>query len=767
MRKSRIVLLFVILITHILASSFILAKTNEETVKDKPKLIIGDDINYPPYSYVGSNGRATGFNVEIAKAVGESMGYDVEIRLDEWSKTRQALENGEIDAIAGMFYSAEREAYYSFSLKHSITNGDIFTRNDTKINTIKDLKGKTIVVQKADIVAEYLSKTDLNIQLVEVPTVDEALELVANGTYEYAGVLKLPGLYSIKNNKLENIRACNLMLTPNDYCMAVKMGNEDLLLTLNGGLQVIKATGEYQAIYDKWLGIYEKKDLFTFLMNYKWFIIVSLVILVGLIGISITLKHMVDIKTRELREANNILQDYNHEISKKNEMLMTSEEELIAQLEEINSQRDYISFLASHDSLTNLPNRRRFNQELESILREQAVGAVILMDLDNFKSINDTMGHTFGDKVLVNVSRRLETMISRDLFISRFGGDEFIMLLKEKDKQYIDVTLKKLCALFDERLIIDENEMIVTISMGISLFPEDSTKVNQLIMNADMALYSVKNSGKNGYRFFDIGMINKLERRSYIESIIREAIDNDGFKMVYQPQVHLLTGDTHAYEALIRLKNYSISPAEFIPIAEENGMILKIGRIVTHKVIEQISKWQSKGLPNLPVSINFSATQLHDNDYLDFIKKELGNYHVNPRLIEIEITENVFLENKEQTLTFLLKLKQFGIKISIDDFGTGYSSLSYLTFLPVNKVKIDRILSQRFLESNNLKVMDSMISLFHSLNLVVVAEGIEKYEQFLRLRDNRCDYIQGYYFSKPLEAEEIEKTPSINYYEVN
>lgn len=764
MRKIHLVLLL-IFIVHFLVSTTILADSNEEN--ERPKLIIGDDINYPPYSYVGGNGEATGFNVEIARAVGESMGYDVEIRLDEWSKIREALENGEIDAIAGMFYSVDRKNYYSFSSKHSITNGDIFTRSKTEIDSIEDLRGKTVVVQKADIVAEYLAEKNFGIQLVEVPTVDEALALVADGTYDYAGLLKLPGLYSIKDNKLQDLKAGNLMLTPNDYCMAVKKGNEDLLLSLNGGLQIIKATGEYQQIYDKWLGIYEEKDLFSYLKAYKWVIILSLIILFGLMGISVTLKHMVNIRTRELKETNNILQNYNQEISNKNEQLMTSEEELIAQLEEINNQRDYISFLASHDSLTNLPNRRRFNQELDSTLRGKAAGAVILMDLDNFKSINDTMGHTFGDRVLVGVSRRLDTIVSEDLFISRFGGDEFIILLKNIDNQNdIEVVAKKICHIFDERISIGENEMMITVSMGISLFPRDSKNVNQLIMNADIALYSVKNTSKNGYRFFDITMTKDLERKSYIESIIRDAIDNDGFKMVYQPQVHLLTGATHTYEALLRLKHDVISPAEFIKITEDNGMILKVGRIVTQKVIEQLYKWQSQGYPVIPVSINFSATQLHDGGYIDFISEELKRYKIDPKLIEIEITENVFLENKEQTLAFLIKLRELGIKISIDDFGTGYSSLSYLTFLPINKVKIDRSLSQRFLENDNIKVMESMILLFHSLNLEVVAEGIETYQQFLRLRDSQCDYIQGYYFSKPLEVEDVAANPMMNYYNV-
>lgn len=460
------------------------------------------------------------------------------------------------------------------------------------------------------------------------------------------------------------------------------------------------------------------------------------------------------------------LKESNREIFEKNQLLTTSEEELMAQLEENDAQREYINFLAFHDPLTNLPNRRQFIEMLESALKLGTRGAVILLDLDNFKSINDTMGHVYGDKVLMGVSKRLEAIVEDNVFVSRFGGDEFLILLKSEDNlERVKLLVDKIIHIFKEKLTIDEYEVTIAFSMGISLFPQDSQEVNQLIMNADLALYAVKDLGKDGYKFFDASMAEHLLRRSVIESIILEALDHDGFKMVYQPQVNLLTGEVHAYEALLRLKDHPISPAEFIPIAEETGAIIKIGRIVTQKVIEQLSIWQSQGYEVKPISINFSASQLHDTNYLQFIIDELDAHKVKPENIEIEITENIFLDNRDQTLSFLMKLKETGMKISIDDFGTGYSSLSYLTYLPIDKIKFDRSLSIKFLEIESMKVMDSLILLAHSLNLEVVAEGIETFEQFSRLRAGKCDYIQGYYFSKPLEVEAVENNFSRNYYE--
>ena len=446
----------------------------------------------------------------------------------------------------------------------------------------------------------------------------------------------------------------------------------------------------------------------------------------------------------------------NNEIVGKNDLLMASEEELTSQLVEIDQQKEYINFLAFHDFLTGLPNRRSFVDFLTDKINMGHKGAVVLLDLDDFKGINDILGHVFGDRVLETIAKRLENVVDDKIFVSRFGGDEFLILI-ETDETDCDLNnyVKKMSHIFDDKIHIDDNNIEIKFSMGISLFPEDGIDVNQLVMNADLAMYAVKNTGKNGYKFFDTGMMDYQIKKTKIEVILRNAIENDGFKMVYQPIVNVETGQVYGYEALLRLKEYNISPSEFIEIAEKNGSIIKIGRIVTQKVIEQLSKWRKSGLDIKPVSINFSANQLHDGGYVQFIIDILNKYNIEANLLEIEITENIFLENKQVTLAFLKQLKEMGIKIAIDDFGTGYSSLNYLTFLPVDKIKLDRSLNMRFLEIENIKVMDSMISLVHSLGFTVIAEGIETIDQVKRLKIANCDYIQGFYFSKPLGEEQI------------
>jgi diguanylate cyclase (GGDEF)-like protein len=448
----------------------------------------------------------------------------------------------------------------------------------------------------------------------------------------------------------------------------------------------------------------------------------------------------------------------NQELTTSNELLASSEEELMAQLEEIESQKEIIRLLAEHDPLTDLPNRRLFQEHLSTILEQGGTGAVIMLDLDNFKGINDTLGHVFGDLVLQYVAQKLNETASSHTFISRFGGDEFLILL-EYHHMLNDITsyINTLQEAFNQRVVINQHEVMIEFSIGISCFPEDSSDINQLVMNADLALYHIKNTGKNNYAFFNLTMFEELNAKRIIKDVLRDAIENDGFKMVYQPLIDLKTGYIVGYEALLRLKNNRFNPGDFIPVAEEDNMIFIIGRLVTEMTIKQMKLWASKGYVPRTVSINFSAVQIHDYSYKDFLLECLTIHRINPKHITIEITENIFLENRTSTIAFLNELRKHGIRIAVDDFGTGYSSLSYLSDLPIDCIKLDRSMGTKFLELKNIAVMDSLIALGHSLNLTVIAEGIESYEQVRRLSVGKCDIVQGYYFSRPLEVDAVEE----------
>lgn len=446
----------------------------------------------------------------------------------------------------------------------------------------------------------------------------------------------------------------------------------------------------------------------------------------------------------------------NDEITYKNNLLVNKEEVLTVKLEEIESQKEYIKYLAEHDPLTNLPNRRKFREVLKDSLERAGKGTVVLLDLDNFKGINDTLGHIFGDKVLMHISQKIQEFIVGDVFVSRFGGDEFLLLFEGETSHEDTISyIKCLQDHFSNIFNIDQHDIKIEFSVGVSVFPDDSRDINDLIMYADLALYTIKNSGKNNYAFFSQEMADHLKFKESTKEILRTAIINDGFKVLYQPIVDINTGEIMSYEALLRLKDHKISPDIFIKIAEEEGLIITIGRIVTQKVVEQLVSWKDSGLPLKPVSINFSAVQIHDHLYKDYLFELLQTNDIDPRLIVIELTENIFLENTDNTIELMKDLREKGIRIAIDDFGTGYSSLYYLTYLPIDYVKLDRELCLKFLELENISVMDSLILLIHSLNLKVIAEGIEDYEYVRRLIVGKCDAVQGYYFSVPIAADEV------------
>ncbi|MEL7655842.1 MAG: EAL domain-containing protein, partial [Bacillota bacterium] len=278
-----------------------------------------------------------------------------------------------------------------------------------------------------------------------------------------------------------------------------------------------------------------------------------------------------------------------------------------------------------------------------------------------------------------------------------------------------------------------------------------------IIMFADLALYHVKNSGKNHFAYFNNIMADHLRYKLDNKKILQHAIENDGFRMVYQPQISLKTGRITGYEALVRLKEYNISPSDFIGAAEENGLIIPLGRIITKLVVEQMSIWNQLGFPPKPIAINFSVLQLNDIGFKDYLQDLLSEYGVEPEYIELEITEHIFMEKKEAAIELINDLKTYGIRFTIDDFGAEYSSLSYLASLPIDALKLDRELNHRFLDFENPEVMESLINFIHSLGKSVIAEGIEEFRHVKKLIKSSCDSVQGFYFSEPLDAEDVWK----------
>ena len=417
---------------------------------------------------------------------------------------------------------------------------------------------------------------------------------------------------------------------------------------------------------------------------------------------------------------------------------------------------------AFYDSLTELPNRTLFidklSKSLETACKKNNMVSLLALDLDNFRTINDTLGHQAGDQLLKNIGILLRKHVEKSDVIARLEGDEFVIL--QSDIKNIDEatnTAEKIIHSLQQPWIMDNKEFYITASIGICIYPYHGTDVHTLLKNADTAMYRAKSFGKNKYQLFNQQMNIDIMERLELESYLRHALKRNEFFLLYQPQIDTRTKLITGAEALIRwahpIKGV-ISPMDFIPMAEETGLIVSIGEWVLKTACRQSREFQEAGLPPICIAINISAKQLQQSDFPDVVKRVLEETGLEPERLELEITETVAVADLDNTINILNKLKSMGIKISLDDFGTGYSSLNYLKRLPINTLKIDKsFIRDISLSANEEPIARSLISLAHSMRLSVIAEGIETQEQYEFIKRQKCDKVQGYLFSKPLPPE--------------
>jgi diguanylate cyclase (GGDEF)-like protein/PAS domain S-box-containing protein len=425
-----------------------------------------------------------------------------------------------------------------------------------------------------------------------------------------------------------------------------------------------------------------------------------------------------------------------------------------------------MSYLAQHDSLTDLPNRTllsdRLTQAIALAHRNGKKLAVLFLDIDRFKHINDSLGHAIGDRLLQSVAQRLLACVRRSDTVSRQGGDEFVILLPEvahvQDAAAIGDVI--LLALSTPHHIV-KHDLHVTASIGIATYPDDGTDAETLMQNADLAMYHAKDNGRDNYQFFKADMNVRAVERQFVEVALRHAVDQREFVLQYQPQMNLGTGAIIGVEALIRWRHPErglVPPAHFIPIAEECGVIAAIGRWVLREACCQAQTWQRAGLPPVRVAINISAAELRAKDFVAGVRATLLETGLDPRYLELELTETFLMQDSKSTLGVLLALKAMGVQLALDDFGTGYSSLSYLRRFPIDTLKIDQSFVRDITtDAGDAGIVSAVISMGKSLNMRVVAEGVETQEQLAFLQEQRCPEGQGYHFSRPLVAREFTR----------
>lgn len=423
---------------------------------------------------------------------------------------------------------------------------------------------------------------------------------------------------------------------------------------------------------------------------------------------------------------------------------------------------EHVRFLATHDSLTGLPNRVMFSEilqvSIESARRHGRKLAILFIDLDRFKNINDTLGHEAGDLLLVEMAKRLSYCLRGSDFISRLGGDEFVVLVPEVDDADLIVRVAgKILAEAIQPIDVMGQECRVTASIGISVFPDDADDEQTLMKYADKAMYRAKEEGKNNYQFFSADIKARSLERLILENNLRMALERDEFFLVYQPKRDLQTGEIAGVEALLRWSNPMlglVSPAQFIPVAEETGLIVLIGRWVLETACHQHMLWQQQGLPALGMAVNLSARQFFDDQLFSDVRSVLQRTGMSPHLLEMEITEGMVMQDVERAVRILTGIKSLGVRLAIDDFGVGYSSLAQIKRFPIDTLKIDGSFIREIPANIEDKaITEAIIAMGRTLSLTVIAEGVETEEQEAFLREHACDQSQGYYFSRPVSAD--------------
>lgn len=416
--------------------------------------------------------------------------------------------------------------------------------------------------------------------------------------------------------------------------------------------------------------------------------------------------------------------------------------------------------LAFHDHLTNLPNRRSFMNQLRSEVMDRKFNrsklSVLFIDLDHFKQINDQWGHDAGDTVLKEAANKIRSAIRPMDVAARFGGDEFIVMLKDvRDEDDVIRVVEKILELFQNPIKQSDQDYPVTCSIGVAYYPDHGQTAEDLIQNADTALYYVKNRDKNNFMIFNQSMENQSLERRILENALRQGIKEQQFYLEFQPKININSNELIGMETLVRWNHPQlgiISPGKFIPLAEESGLIIPLGEWILRESCRQVAEWQDQGYPPLSLSVNISVRQLDDLDFVDKLKTILEETGLDPRNLELEITENV-LVNDKNTVSVLKKIRKLGVETSIDDFGTGYSSLSYIKELPINTLKIDQsFIKDIHTNRESKEIVKAIIQLANSIGLNVIAEGIEVKEHVEELSKEGCILGQGYYYSRPLKA---------------
>lgn len=494
---------------------------------------------------------------------------------------------------------------------------------------------------------------------------------------------------------------------------------------------------------------------------------IGLAVVLATIGVLLVMNIVQNFRIRrDMQKSENELLDNYQSLKTAYDEMSQAKEELLEHCEELTKSKERMQKTAYTDYLTCLPNRLGYSEFIESEVHAMHQGesmAILDIDIDNFKLINESYGHSYGDDTLREVGRRLTRLVlERGAYLARIGGDEFAVVLKDfSGREELQAQIQQIINYIKEPYRIGEKEFLLTVSVGVVLAPIDGMNCQVLTRNMDAAKFFAKTHGRDMFMFYDDSLSQTIAAKLELQSEIRRAIEDRAFEVYFQPQIDLTSEQIIGFEALLRWNHPErgvILPSEFIPAAEESGLIVPLGEFVLRESCQKLKKWQDEGYVKQVLAVNLSARQFKDRDFMEKVIKIIEETKIDPRQLELEITESMALDDLEYAIKTLQKLKTLGVSFALDDFGTGYSSLNYLKRLPVNQLKIDKSFMDKVLEDHSdQKIVETIIALAQALDLIVIAEGVESAEQADFLKSVSCNKAQGYLYSKPLRETDIKE----------
>ncbi len=699
----------------------------------------------PPVVALKKGDAPEGIAIDVIRYVAEHEGWHVEYVARPWDELLTLLDTGKIDLLVGIAYSEERAQRYRFSRESLLGNwGITYARSGARVQSLLDLKGLPVALMRSSIhskaFAQLMKDFGVSFTPVYTDTYLQVLEAIERGDARAGVVNRTFGALNARSHKVVET---GIVFNPvYIHYAAPKNADASRLQALDRQLAALKAKPEsaYYASLRRWLETRQAERIPAWAL---WATMATAGLLALVILIAAWLRHQVRRQTGELHQR---------------------AEQLQGEIEQRQQTQEQLNQIAYFDGLTQLPNRAGFTKSLANTLQslqgQNSRLALLFIDIDRLKNVNDGLGHAAGDVLLQRVAERLQSSLRGHDHLSRFGGDEFVTIVSEIDSpRDAEVVAERLLRSLSAAIDIGVTQVYVTASIGIALYPDDARSMEELLKNSDTAMYQAKEQGRNRFLFYHATQTQRAVERLTVDTRLRQALERDELRLHYQPVVSMLDRRIVGVEALLRWQDPEqglVMPASFIPAAEDTGLIVPLGAWVLEQSCAQLRAWQKRGISGLRMAVNVSTRQVEGRRLIATVERALEKSGLAPEFLELEITEGVMLVMSEDVRFTLMTLRDMGVRLSIDDFGTGYSSLSYLKQLPFHLLKIDRSFVMNIPDNHSdTQIATTILLMAQGLGLEVVAEGVETEQQYRFLKERGCEYGQGYLFSRPQPADNI------------